>query len=146
MAKAAAYVGLARWFEYLNDDCDYEKWSQFLITKLKDYPLEAGLDVGCGGGYFTRFFEKNGYKMTGLDLSQEMLTKAQETALKEGVRSEYIVGDIAKIKLPRRFDFVTAINDLVNYLPKEKLLAAFKNVKSALKKRRTLSLRRVLGG
>lgn len=134
MANTAAYVGLARWFEYLNDDCDYEKWSQFLITKLKDFSLSAGVDIGCGGGYFTRFFAKNGYEMLGVDISPEMLSFAQETALKEGVRGEYILGDITKIKIPKRFDFATAINDCVNYIPKEKLVTAFKNVKNGLKK------------
>jgi SAM-dependent methyltransferase len=69
-----------------------------------------------------------------MDISPEMLGFAQETALKQGIRSEYILGDIAKMKLPQRFDFATAINDCVNYIPKNKLDSAFKNVKSALKK------------
>jgi SAM-dependent methyltransferase len=38
------------------------------------------------------------------------------------------------MKLPSRFDFVTAINDCVNYIPKNKLNAAFKNVRGGLKK------------
>ena len=72
--------------------------------------------------------------MTGLDISAEMLDFAQETAFKQGVRSEYLLGDISKMKLPRRFDFATAINDCVNYIPKNKFNAAVKNVASALKK------------
>ena len=134
MERKAAYANLAKWFEYLNDDCDYENWSQYLILKLRDFSLSCGLDVGCGGGWFTRAFAKQGYQMTGLDVSAEMLDYAQEQALKSGVRGEYILGDIAKIKLPKRFDFVTAINDCVNYIPKNKVNAAFKNIASALKK------------
>ncbi len=132
--KTAAYTNLAKWFEYLNDDCDYEKWSQYLILKLKSFPLQSGLDVGCGGGWFTRAFQKQGYQMTGMDVSAQMLDYAQEQALKSGVRSEYVLGDIALKKLPKRFDFVTAINDCINYLPKNKLSAALKNVSGALKK------------
>ena len=134
MEKREAYAHLAHWFEYLNDDCDYEKWSQYLIAKLSAFSLEKGLDVGCGGGWFTRAFQKQGYQMTGLDVSAEMLDFAQQTALKEGVRSEYILGDITKIKLPKRFDFATAINDCFNYVPKNKFKTAIKNVSSALKK------------
>ena len=134
MERKAAYANLAKWFEYLNDDCGYENWSQYLILTLKKYPLTTGLDIGCGGGWFTRAFQRVGYQMTGLDISAEMLDYAQETAFKEGVRSEYLLGDITKMKLPRRFDFATAINDCVNYIPKNKLNAAFKNVASALKK------------
>ena len=134
MEKKSAYCHLAKWFEYLNDDCGYENWSQYLIAKLSRYPLTAGLDVGCGGGWFTRAFQKHGYAMTGLDISAEMLDFAQETAMKAGLRGEYILGDISKMKLPPRFDFVTAINDCVNYIPKTKIKSAFKNIRGALKK------------
>ena len=134
MERNAAYANLADWFEYLNDDCGYEKWSQYLIAKLKKYPLVNGLDVGCGGGWFTRTFFRQGYAMTGLDVSPEMLDFAQRTALKEGARGEYLLGDICAFRSPKKFDFVTAINDCVNYIPKTKLNAAFSNVKKALKK------------
>ena len=134
MEKKSAYSHLAKWFEYLNDDCGYENWSQYLILKLSRYPLSVGLDVGCGGGWFTRAFQKHGYTMTGMDISAEMLDFAQETAMKQGARGEYILGDITKMKLPARFDFVTAINDCMNYIPKTKLNAAFKNIRGALKK------------
>jgi len=134
MNKTVAYTNLAEWFEYLNDDCDYENWSQYLLLKLKKYPLVYGLDVGCGGGWFTRSFAKCGYQMTGLDCSPQMLDYAQSRALREGVKGEYLLGDITKIKLPKRFDFVTAINDCFNYVPKEKIGVAMKNVATALKK------------
>ena len=134
MHKTAAYTNLAEWFEYLNDDCGYENWSQYLILKLKSYPLSCGLDIGCGGGWFTRAFTKSGYQMTGLDISPQMLDFAQNKALQEGVRGEYLLGDITAMKLPRRFDFATAINDCINYIPKNKINTAFKNISGALKK------------
>ncbi len=134
MENKSAYSHLAKWFEYLNDDCGYEKWSQYLIMQLKAYPLSTGLDIGCGGGWFTRAFEKQGYQMTGMDISPQMLDYAQEQALKTGIRSTYIVGDITKLKLPRRFDFATAVNDCINYIPKAKLCSAFKNVAASVKK------------
>lgn len=134
MDKQKAYVTLAQWFEYLNDDCGYENWSQYFIAKLRAYPVRVGLDVGCGGGWFTRAFARAGYQMTGMDISAEMLDTAQRNAMQQGVRGEYLLGDITRKKLPKRFDFVTAINDCINYIPKDKLSAAFKNVGGALKK------------
>ena len=134
MERKGAYANLAQWFEYLNDDCGYENWSQYLILQLQKYSLSTGLDVGCGGGWFTRAFQKRGYQMTGMDVSAEMLNVAQEKAIADGVRSEYVLGDITKKKPPKRFDFVTAINDCFNYIPKEKLSAALKNIAAALKK------------
>ena len=132
MKNTAAYANLAGWFEYLNDDCDYENWSQYLILKIKAYPFACGLDVGCGGGWFTRAFQKQGYQMTGMDVSPQMLDFAQRKTLETGIRSEYILGDITSKKPPKRFDFVTAINDCFNYIPKEKLGKALKNIASAL--------------
>ena len=135
MQKNSAYACLADWFEYLNQDCDYENWSQFLMTRLQSYPLTAGLDIGCGAGWFTRFFQRAGYAMTGLDSSFEMLSRARDNAAKEGVQSVYVQGDISKMKLPRRFDFALSVNDCFNYLPTEKLPVAFHNVASALVKK-----------
>ena len=134
MDNKSAYRHLAKWFEYLNDDCGYEKWSQYFIMKLKEHPVRVGLDVGCGGGWFTRAFARAGYTVTGLDKSAETLDFAQAKAIEEGVRGEYILGDIAAMKLPKRFDFVTAINDCINYIPKNKLCSALKNIGGALKK------------
>ena len=134
MERKTAYSTLAEWFEYLNDDCDYEQWSQYLIKTLSAYPLDTGLDVGCGGGYFTRALQRHGYQMTGMDVSTEMLDKAQRTAFSEGVRSEYILGDVSKGKIARKYSFVTAINDCFNYVEKGRLKTALKNVYAALKK------------
>ena len=83
MERKEAYAHLAEWFEYLNDDCGYENWSQYFITKLRAYPVKTGLDIGCGGGWFTRAFQRAGYHMTGVDISPEMLDFAQAQALKE---------------------------------------------------------------
>ncbi|MBQ8342549.1 MAG: methyltransferase domain-containing protein [Clostridia bacterium] len=134
MERKAAYANLAKWFEYLNDDCGYENWSQYLLSKLRAYPLTNGLDVGCGGGWFTRAFHRAGYQMTGLDASAEMLDFAQAQAVKEGARGEYLLGDITKFRTPKKFSFITAINDCINYIPPAKLSAAFKNMKNALQK------------
>ena len=71
--------------------------------------------------------------MTGMDISPEMLNFAQETAISSGIRSEYILGDITAKKPQKRFDFATAINDCINYIPKSKLDKAFKNIHASLK-------------
>ena len=139
MKNNSAYSTLADWFEYLNDDCDYENWSQYLLTGVGEYLGEAkssvaGLDVGCGSGYFTRAFTKHGYQMTGVDVSAEMLDKARSLALKSGLNCEYLLGDITKFKTPKKYAFVTAINDCFNYVPKTKLLTAFRRVRDCLTK------------
>jgi len=132
---ANSYSALGRWFEYLNDDCGYEQWSQYLINKLSGFTtFGRGVDIGCGNGYFTRALKKAGYEVLGIDISPEMLTRAQELSLKEGVRTEFLLGDITKLKLNFKADFAVAVNDCINYVPKDKLSAAFSHVHAALKK------------
>ena len=62
-----------------------------------------------------------------------MLDKAQQISLKEGVRAEFLLGDITKLKLPAKVDFAVAVNDCINYVPKEKLKTAFGHVHACLK-------------
>lgn len=136
MEKSSAYTHLARWFEYLNDDCGYEKWSQYFVAMLENYsvPKKTGLDMGCGGGYFSRALYKNGYRMTGMDISAEMLSSAQLKAQKEGLQIPYLLGDISSFQTQEKYGFIVAANDCVNYLPKEKLPRALKRVHTALEK------------
>ena len=130
-----SYSALGRWFEYLNKDCGYEQWSQYLIKLLKEANSGAnGLDIGCGNGYFTRALIRAGYSVTGIDISPQMLDTAQKLALKEGIKAEFLLGDITKLKVTAKKDFCIAINDCVNYIPKNKLKCAFSHVFNSLKK------------
>ena len=85
--RKSAYTALGGVFEYLTSDCGYEEWSQYLIRRLEELKAgREGVDVGCGNGYFTRALFKAGYEVKGMDISPEMLSKAVELSLKEGVR------------------------------------------------------------
>lgn len=132
-----AYSGLAGWFEYLNADCDYEKWSQYLYDALKSLGVSygKGLDVGCGSGVFCRSFAKRGFSMTGYDVSEEMLVKAEQLAAEEGVRSTYVLSDARRLKnVGEKADFVICVNDCLNYLPQKDVPQFFKRVSACLKR------------
>ncbi len=127
--KNAAYSALGGYFEYFNRDCDYELWSQYLIKKLKEANASGrGVDMGCGNGYFTRAIYRAGYDVCGMDISAEMLSRAVEYARKEGVKAEFLSGDITKFKLNFKAGFVTAVNDCINYVPPQKLKSTFAGV------------------
>ncbi|MDE6790364.1 MAG: class I SAM-dependent methyltransferase, partial [Clostridia bacterium] len=82
-----SYTALGGWFEYLNADCDYLTWSQYLLNRIKSAgSYSCGLDIGCGNGYFTRALNKAGYRVDGVDISESMLSVARQKAAKEGVR------------------------------------------------------------
>ena len=130
-----AYEYLAEWFEYLNDDCDYQKWSQYFVEGLGRLDAgKNGLELGCGSGAFSRALAKIGYEMTGVDLSAPMLTKAAALAAEEGLRIRFLQGDARTLKAASRFDFIIAPNDCYNYLSPEELPQAFKRAAACLKK------------
>ena len=106
MSNNLPYSALGGVFEYLNDDCGYEQWSQYLIDTLKNLGAGVqGVDIGCGNGYFTRALIRAGYRTLGVDVSPEMLNRAQEISFKEGVRTEFLLGDITKLTINGKVDF-----------------------------------------
>lgn len=135
MKNGQSYSAIGGLFEYLNSDCDYPKWSQYLIERLRQMNAgRDGVDVGCGNGYFTRALYRAGYSVKGMDISPEMLSTACELARKEGVGAEFLIGDITKLRLCGKVDFITAVNDCINYIPQNKLASTFRGVHSNLKK------------
>lgn len=132
---SSAYTELADWFEYLNKDCDYEKWSQYLHERLSEAGavFGRGLDIGCGSGYFTRWFEKLGCDMTGFDVSMQMLSKAESLGA-GGKNPQYVLADVRKLRINGRADFAIAVNDCFNYIPPEDMQTAFRRVAAALRK------------
>ena len=134
-AYSGAYSALGSVFEYFNDDCGYDKWSQYLIDRLQGLGAGAvGIDIGCGNGYFTRALYKAGYSVTGLDSSPQMLSTAVDLAAKHRVKADFILQDVTKLSLNFKPDFAVAVNDCVNYIPPQKLQATFARVHKCLKK------------
>lgn len=70
------------------------KWLQEITawlpdTKSMDRPVHI-LDVGCGAGYFAVLLGKEGYQVTGIDLTREMVVKAQELIRENGPYPETV--------------------------------------------------------
>jgi SAM-dependent methyltransferase len=104
-----------------------------LLNKYGIKP-EHALDVACGEGTFVVEMAKAGIKMTGVDLSPEMLKLAAEKAAKENVGIDFVNRDMREINFDAEFDLATCWFDSLNYLLSEEDLAkAFSNIARALK-------------
>lgn len=125
----SAYSILAKYYDRLMGDFDYKGYLKFVGNDLKG----EGVDLACGSGEMTIALAKDGRKMTGIDLSEEMLNVATVKAKKEGVDVKWIRQDISMLELSHKVDFITCVCDGVNYIEKSRLKDFFDRVKGYLK-------------
>ena len=104
-------------FELRHDEIESEKSAKWL-EEIKQL-LPAGkslniLDLGCGTGYFEVILGKEGHKVTGIDLTEEMITKANEMIRIYGLDSNDVkamVGDAENVAFAdESFDVVITRN------------------------------------
>ena len=88
------------------------------------------LEVGCGTGQYTIWLARQGYEITAVDISQEMMARAQAKMLDIGVKVDWLQADISKI-LPNLGKFhgifsLTAFEFIPN--PEQVLQGLFKHL------------------
>lgn len=98
---------------------------------LERLPQEARvLDVCCGTGYLAGLLAARGYRVTGVDVSADMISYARENV----PAAEFLVGDAAAVSLPGPFDAAVSTFDSLNHIMElPRLQAAFRNTAGALK-------------
>lgn len=107
---------------------DGGKWAEEVVKTVKKYAANSvGADVGSGTGYFTRALSAAGFSVTGVEISPQMLNAAVSIG-----GAEYVEGDIRNLKGFKNLGFVTAINDVINYIKPKELLKAFRSVYNCL--------------
>ncbi len=89
----------------------YRKWEDEILSQLSEKSVGKVLDVGCGAGFFSILLGKNGYDVTGIDLTQEMISEAKQLARKENVEAEFLVMDAENLTFSdESFDIVISRN------------------------------------
>jgi ubiquinone/menaquinone biosynthesis C-methylase UbiE len=83
-----------------------------VISKLNAYKVHSVLDLGCGSGRHSIELARSGFKVKGVDFSDNALKLARDWVEKEGLKATFIKGDFKK-GLPFKngsFDAVLAID------------------------------------
>ena len=74
------------------------------------------------------------FKVTGLDLSKDMVKVARKKARKEKAKVKFLQGDMTFFEAKEKFDAATCFCNTINHLlHREELLMAFENTFQALK-------------
>ena len=78
----SAYESLAFSYDALTYDIPYEKIAAYFQTLLRKSGVtaETVLDLACGTGSLSVLLAQMGYRVLGVDCSEEMLTVASEKA------------------------------------------------------------------
>jgi SAM-dependent methyltransferase len=127
-----AYDAIAPYYDEFTAHHDYEDWVAKMLAKLEANGLSGDrlLDVACGTGKSLLPMLQRGWKVTGCDVSAEMVAIARS---KVGNEADLRVADVRELPAIGEFDLVFAVGDLVNYLlDQEGLVAAFKSIKRNL--------------
>ena len=66
-----AYTSFAQVYDLFMDNVPYDEWCAYICETLKKHGIADGpvLDLGCGTGSLTEILAREGYDMTGIDLS-----------------------------------------------------------------------------
>jgi 2-polyprenyl-3-methyl-5-hydroxy-6-metoxy-1,4-benzoquinol methylase len=111
---------MKEWYETLFENYglkyDNEVFTQGTTGECDFIELEAGfekqtriLDIGCGTGRHSIELSKRGYKVTGIDLSESLLKRAREKALKSGLEVDFLMHDARELPFYKEFDLAIMI-------------------------------------
>jgi 2-polyprenyl-3-methyl-5-hydroxy-6-metoxy-1,4-benzoquinol methylase len=130
-----AYRGVAHHYDLHGWDWYDGTNGTQLVTLLRERGLDAGgrvLDAGCGTGTLALRFAREGFAVTGVDLSPRMIEHARS---KEGASAvDWRVADLTALELGTSFDAIVSVADVLNHLPTlDDWEAAFRGVRAHLR-------------
>lgn len=112
------YTDFAHVYDALMQGVDYAAWAEHYTALMLERGVPDGaqvLECACGTGNLTLPLSDR-FRMTGMDISEEMLSIAADKATRAGKRLPFVRGDMAALKTHRPVDAVLATCDGVNYL------------------------------
>jgi SAM-dependent methyltransferase len=120
-ADALPFTQLARVYDAIFADVEYEDWADFVLEVLTDLEwfgasLEPEnirvLDLACGTGSSSKPYVERGFSVTGADLNEPMLEMARAKLPKVRFHRQGFLD----LELTERFHLVTCVFDSLNNL------------------------------
>lgn len=113
-----AYEALAASYDRLTNDVDYRATVDFYRDILAQEGLHprTAVDLACGTGTVSVLLAQQGLDVTGVDLSEEMLTMAQQKA--EGLENppRFVCQSLQQLTLLRGVDLAVCALDSLDYI------------------------------
>ena len=112
-----AYETFAFVYDEVMDTALYQRWLDFSMRHLGN--RKKILELACGTGALAVKFAKQGFDVTALDLSEEMLMIASQRAQEEETSIQLVAGDMLDLTDVGTYQAVTCFSDSLCYMPNE---------------------------
>ncbi len=90
----------------------------------EDYPLTEQwarslggplLDLACGTGRMALRMAAQGYQVTGVDITPEMIARARQKAAKQSISIDWVVADARTFHLQKQFPFIYMLENVFQF-------------------------------
>jgi SAM-dependent methyltransferase len=127
----------AEYYDILYKDKDYSGEVDFVLDCLGPVPQGAQLlELGSGTGRHAEALAKRGFRVTGVDMSAEMVEQARRRFVgvpQAATTPTFAVGDLRSVRLEKKFDLVVSLFHVFSYqVSNEDLAAAFRTAECHL--------------
>jgi len=134
--QASSFGPVAEVYDDLMRQVPYRMWIGYyqLLLSVQIVKPVTILDVCCGTGSMCEMLYREGYDMTGFDLSAGMIEVAKKKAKRKKLPIQYHVADAAEFDFETSFDAALSFFDSLNNITSPKRLKmAFERVAAHLK-------------
>ena len=113
-----AYHELAKSYDRLTNDVDYEATVEFYMQILDREGLKPRtvVDLACGTGSVTEILARKGYQVTGVDMSEEMLTEAMAKVMDMENLPRFVCQKLQNLHLSVAVDMAVCALDSLDYV------------------------------
>ena len=120
--------------EYKKEECYWGKEPDKGVKLILKYKKSGNvLDLGCGEGRNALFLAKNGFGVTGVDISEEGIKKFKEIVKQNNLKVKGIIEDIRKFKFNNKYDIIIS-NATLHFLKEKEVKDIIEKIKENTKK------------
>lgn len=124
----------SQYYDLLYKDKDYVGEADYIVSLIKAHGPQARnlIELGSGTGKHAYLLAEKGFRILGLERSEEMVAIAKKQQHEE---VSFEVRDITDFELDKRFDVAISLFHVISYLTtNQSLIQTFKNVNQHLNK------------
>ncbi|MDR2406663.1 MAG: class I SAM-dependent methyltransferase [Bacteroidales bacterium] len=123
----------SEYYNLLYKDKDYGEEFQYVLNAINNHSVDhvtSILDIGCGTGKHLSFFKKNGFTVSGIDLSENMLKEAKRHLCQD---EDLLCFKASEFKFNKKFDIIISLFHVMSYQTQnDELEKVFMNISNNL--------------